>query len=59
MGFPAFRETSVPIAHDTSSLDRRVEQHFVEKIEKDMETKGVSQAILVLAIDSAPTAKNG
>lgn len=55
-GFP---DGNAPTARDSSGVDLRIEQHLVEKIEQDVEAKGAAEAILVLAIDSAPTSKIG
>lgn len=59
MSVSAFPEGNAPTARESSGADLRIEQHLVEKIEQDVEAKGAAEAILVLAIDSAPTAKIG
>ena len=46
-------------AQDPAGPDAQIELRLVEKIEQDVEAKGAAEAILVLAIDSAPAAKNG
>ena len=59
MSKPAFPGRNVQTAQDSAGSDAQIELRLVEKIEQDVEAKGAAEAILVLAIDSAPTSKIG